>query len=104
MNRLAITAAAAVLALPMLATAAWSGPIQSACMQSDRARGDRALCGCIQQAADRTLNRGEQRRAARFFRDPHEAQVVRASRSAADNAFWDRYVAFGQLAERSCAR
>jgi hypothetical protein len=104
MKRLVISAAAAAVAIPLLATAAAAGPIQNACLQSDRARGNQALCGCIQQAADRTLSRSDQRRAAGFFRDPLEAQVVRASRSSADNDFWDRYVAFGALAEQACAR
>ncbi|MFN6977767.1 MAG: hypothetical protein ACK4OP_06570 [Gemmobacter sp.] len=99
-----ITLFAAALAAAALAPGlVAAGPIGNACMASDRSRGDAALCRCIQAAADATLNRGEQRRAARFFRDPHQAQTVRASTSAADNAFWQRYVTFGQLAEARCA-
>jgi hypothetical protein len=71
---------------------------------SPRSKGDRALCDCIQQAADRTLSRAEQRRAARFFKDPDEAQQVRASKTDRDNEFWDRYRAFGEMAEAYCAR
>jgi hypothetical protein len=81
----------------------FGGPIGNACLASERARGNAALCNCIQVAADATLTRAEQRRAARFFRDPHRAQEVRASTSEADNRFWERYVAFGQLAEARCA-
>ncbi len=84
--------------------AALAGPVGNACLASERARGDAALCACIQVAADATLTSGEQRRAARFFRNPHEAQAVRASTSDADNRFWDRYIAFAQLAEAQCAR
>lgn len=54
--------------------------------------------------ARQTLTRAEQRRAARFFRDPDEAQRVRMSRSAEDNRFWARYRAFGEAAEASCRR
>lgn len=94
-----------ILAVAILAPgAALAGPIGNACLASDRARGNAALCNCIQVAADATLTRGEQRRAARFFRNPHEAQEVRASTTDADNRFWERYVAFGQLAEAQCAR
>lgn len=90
----------------LLATpfAAWAGPIENACSDSPRARGDRALCNCIQQAADRTLSRSEQRRAAKFFRDPDSAQQVRMSKSSGDNEFWSRYRAFGEMAEAFCAR
>jgi hypothetical protein len=92
---------AAGLLLPGMALA---GPIGSACAASERARGQTALCNCIQVAADATLTRAEQRQAARFFRDPHRAQEVRASTTDEDNRFWSRYVAFGQLAEAKCAR
>lgn len=86
------------------AGAALAGPIGNACNASPRANGDRALCNCIQQAADRTLSRAEQRRAARFFKDPDSSQQVRASKSASDNEFWTRYRAFGEMAEAYCAR
>lgn len=98
--RTALTAAALIVA----ATAAHAAPIGDACMSSPRAKGDRALCTCIQEAADRTLSRAEQRRAARFFKNPDEAQNVRMSKSDRDNEFWDRYRAFGEMAEAFCAR
>lgn len=94
---------AAVLSLSVLAPgAALAGPIESACNRSDRAASTRALCRCIDQVADRMLTGSEQRRAARFFRDPDEAQRVRASTSASDNEFWDRYRAWGAAAEGQC--
>lgn len=85
-------------------TTALAGPIENACNASPRSKGDRALCACIQQAADRTLQRSEQRRAARFFAEPDEAQQVRMSKSDSDNEFWARYRAFGDMAEAFCAR
>lgn len=81
-----------------------AGPIGNACQSSPRASGNRALCDCIQQAADRTLSRSEQRRAAKFFKDPDEAQKVRMSKSDRDNQFWRNYKAFGDMAEAYCAR
>lgn len=86
------------------ATSAMAGPVENACNSSPRSKGDRALCACIQQAADRTLHRSEQRRAARFFKDPDQAQQVRMSKSDSDNEFWARYRAFGDMAEAYCAR
>ena len=98
-NRLMIAAAAVVLTTPL----AVAGPVDSACMRSDRAAGSRQLCGCIQQVADMTLSRADQRRAAKFFSDADEAQQVRMSKSNADNAFWARYKNFATTAEAYCA-
>ncbi|MBC9247063.1 hypothetical protein H4P12_10100 [Paracoccus sp. 11-3] len=97
-NRIFIAAAAIVLTAPL----AMAGPIDSACVRSDRARGNAPLCGCIQQVANQTLSRSDQRRAARFFREPHEAQEVRMSKSDSDNAFWARYKSFASRAEAYC--
>lgn len=95
---------AMALALPVLiATPAAAGPIENACNRSERSSATRSLCRCIDNVAQQTLSRSEQRRAARFFRDPDEAQRVRASRSDRDNEFWARYRAFGAAAERSCS-
>jgi hypothetical protein len=79
-----------------------TGPILDACMSADRPAASARLCGCVQFVADRTLSGGEQRRAVRFFRDPHEAQVVRQSDRPRDEAFWPRYRAFADQAERIC--
>lgn len=97
-NRLMIAAAVVVLNAPL----AVAGPIDSACIRSDRSARSYALCGCIQQVADRTLSRADQRRAANFFKDPHQAQEVRMSKSNADNAFWARYKNFAATAEAYC--
>ncbi|SNT74440.1 hypothetical protein [Paracoccus seriniphilus] len=98
LNRIVIAAAAIVLTAPL----AMAGPIDSACVRSDRAQGNRHLCSCIQRVANKTLSRSDQRRAAAFFRDPHQAQVVRMSKSNADNAFWARYKRFASSAEAYC--
>lgn len=97
-------ALAAVLAVVLPASLATAGPIQRACMASDRAAANRALCGCIQQAADATLSGSDQRRAAKFFKDPEAAHATWVSQTKADDAFWERYKAFGATAEAYCAR
>ena len=97
-NRFIIAAAAVVLTAPL----AVAGPIDSACVRSDRARANAPLCGCIQQVANQTLTRGDQRRAASFFRDPNKAQEARMSKSDRDNAFWSRYKRFAATAEAYC--
>lgn len=99
-NRLMIAAAAVVLATPL----AVAGPINSACVRSERGARNGQACRCIQQVADRTLSRSDQRRAARFFRDADAAQEVRMSKSDADNAFWARYKSFAAAAEAYCTR
>ena len=94
-------AAAFAVILPAVSGAAVAGPIQKACMASDRG-GNRALCGCIQQAADMTLSGGDQKRAAKFFKNPDAAHATWISQSKSDDAFWDRYKSFGQTAEAYC--
>ena len=79
-----------------------TGPIYAACLASDRKARNRALCGCVQASADGALSGGDQRRAARFFRDPQEAHDVKYSQSTRDDAFWDRYESFVGRAERAC--
>ncbi len=103
MRHLFLAAVAAVGFGAGFAGAVEAGAIQRACLQSDRAQGNRALCSCIQQAADRTLSRRDQSRAAKFFRDPHEAQEVRQSNRSDDEAFWLRYKSFGETAEAFCS-
>ena len=91
----------AALALVMAAGAAQAGPIERACLGSERPK-TRALCGCIQQAANVTLSGRDQRAAARFFADPHQAQVVRQSDRPGASDFWQRYKRFGATAEAYC--
>ncbi len=102
MSRPLVLAALAALALPLLAQNAVAGPIENACMRADR--GNRALCGCIQQVADMTLRGADQRKAATFFKDPDKAHDTWMSKRSSDDAFWERYKAFGATAEARCAR
>lgn len=103
MSRNLLATAVAVAILQFGAAPALAGPVESACLRSDRSQATRALCRCIDSVAMRTLTRSEQRRAAQFFSDPQLAQDVRMSRSARDNEFWARYRAFGAAAERQCS-
>ncbi len=80
-----------------------AGPIETACNRSDRPTASAALCRCIDDVAQRVLTGADQRRAARFFRDPDEAQRVRMSSAPEDARFWERYRSFGELAEVLCA-
>jgi hypothetical protein len=91
--------AALLAALPTIASA---GVIERACVRSDRPAATRALCGCIQNVADVTLQRGEQRKAAKFFSDPQKAQDTRQSNRSDNETFWKRYRAFAASAELSC--
>ena len=103
MTRAFLAAALVAVLLPLTVTVAAAGPIEKACMNSDRRGASRAMCGCIQEVADMTLRGTDQRRAAKFFSDPEEAQEVRMSDRDSDNAFWDRYKAFGESARALCA-
>ena len=80
-----------------------AGPIQRACMNSDRKAASRSLCRCIQQVARGTLSSSDQRLAASFFKDPHRSQEIRQSDRSRDEAFWDRYKAFGERAQQMCS-
>ena len=88
--------------LALAGSAASAGVVENACLKSDR-KVSRALCGCIQQVADQTLTGSDQRKAARFFRDPDAAQEMRVSKSAANNDFWKKYKNFGDTAQAYCA-
>jgi len=93
----------AALVAAALPTLAFAGPVERACMRSDRASANSQVCSCIQRAADATLSGSDQRRAAKFFADPDRAQTTRVSRTDSDNAFWTRYRAFGQAAQSYCS-
>lgn len=80
-----------------------AGAIERACRLSDRTAASPRLCSCIQQVANNKLSRGEQRTVAKWFADPHQAQVVRQSDRRSDERLWLRYKAFGENAARSCS-
>jgi phytoene dehydrogenase-like protein len=100
---LTVRAAAVALLGALMLSQASAGPIERACNRSDRDAANRRVCSCIQAVADQNLSGGDQRRAAKFFSDPDKAQDVRLSDTARDDAFWQRYMAFGELAEAYCA-
>lgn len=79
-----------------------ANPVERACMGSNRSAATPSLCACIGGVARQTLTLGERRRAARLFDDPDAAEELRMSDDHRDEAFWDRYQAFGQAAERMC--
>ena len=106
MKTLTTTFLVIALAAPlgvMTAPAAEAGStIERACMKSNRRAANRPLCGCIQRVADQILTRSDQRRAAKFFKDPQKAQDMRQSDNDAHEDFWKRYRAFGNSASNVC--
>jgi hypothetical protein len=88
---------------PAVTRAYATGPMQTACLRADRTAASPQLCGCVQAAADAVLSSRDQSRAVRFFRDPGEAQEVRQSDRRGDEAFWQRYRTFVDVAERTCS-
>ena len=94
----------ALFALCLLAEPATANPVKSACVSSERARGQQDLCSCIQRVADQTLTERDQKLVARFFKDPERAQAIRQSNSRVHEDFWERYERFGRSAEALCRR
>lgn len=104
MQKSTVAGAVLAFALPLFAaTAAAAGPVERACNRSDSASANRAVCACIQQVADMTLKGSDQRRAAKLMNDPDKAHEVWLSKRDADDAFWERYKAFGAAAQSYCA-
>ncbi|WP_045389322.1 hypothetical protein [Falsirhodobacter sp. alg1] len=95
-------AALFALTLTLFPATSFAGPVEQACMRSDRGSPNARTCACIQGAADATLSNADQRRAARLFANPDDAQAIRVSKGAADNAFWARYKSFGATAVAYC--
>lgn len=80
-----------------------NGPINKACMASDRKARSRSLCGCIQSVANKTLSGSQQRLAVSFYNDPHKAQEVRQSDRDSHEKFWQDYKNYGDTAKRVCS-
>jgi hypothetical protein len=95
--------AAAALVICLMASSAFSGPIERACNKSSRDAANRQVCLCIQSVADQILNSTDQRRAAKLLNNPEKAHEVWQSQRPADDAFWERYKVFGVQVETSCA-
>ena len=102
MTRSPSQAAVALLIGICAAKAALAGPIEQACLRSDRQAVNLAACSCIQGVADFTLEGGDQRKVAGFFKNPERAEKARAADGRSDEAFWSRYEAFGSQAEVYC--
>jgi hypothetical protein len=79
-----------------------SGEIGRACMAGGRDAANRQLCACVQGVANQSLSGGDQARVAGFFGNPEQAEAVRASDSARDEAFWERFRSFTAQAEAIC--
>lgn len=97
------TALTAAVMLSVCANAAWSEPVGRACMKSEQAKANAKLCKCIQSAADATLTRRDQERAAKLFLDPEQSQNLKMSNRRGDEKFWDRCKEFGELAKAFCS-
>ena len=96
-------AAAAILVAGIAAPAVQANPIERACLQSDRPGVTREICRCIGDAANMTLNGGDMREGARFFRDPARAEQIQLSDTRRNDDFWRRWQRFGETAEALCS-
>ena len=86
----------------MTAATAEAGLISRACEIANRSNSSKELCTCIDQVAQKSLNKSERKKASKFFSDPHRAQVIRQSSRRSDEVFWLRYKAFGEEAKKTC--
>ncbi|KIC43806.1 hypothetical protein RA28_19455 [Ruegeria sp. ANG-S4] len=77
--------------------------IKRACLASDRSAATRDRCTCIQRVANQALTRSDQKTVAKWFTDPHQAQELKMSKTERDDALWDRYQNFGQMAQAICS-
>ena len=96
--------ATCLIVLALTAIPAVAAPIERACLASERGKGQRNICGCLQGAANVTLSAKDQKRAAEFFADPEKAQKVRTSDRRSDEAFWERYQSFSETARIYCQK
>ena len=80
-----------------------TGPVYNACLVAGRRSSSRARCGCIQAVADRELSASDQKRGAKYFKDPHALQEVRQSDTAKNERFWTAWKAYGQRAAELCS-
>ena len=79
-----------------------TGEVGQACLVSGRAQSTRALCGCIDQVAARTLTASEQRTVAGYFADPEALQAMKIDDRPAAERLWARYDAFVETAQATC--
>ncbi len=102
MKHLLVALLLASIAIPVIPSTAEAGPLQRACLKSDRSAASRRMCRCMQHVADRELRQGDQRLAATFFDDPHRAQEIRQSDRLSHELFWKRYKDFSATFAASC--
>ena len=93
-----VEGAAEVVPLPFA-----TGPIFAACQADNRKAASRARCGCVQAVADQSLSLPDQKRGAKYFKDPHALQEVRQSDNAGNERFWKAWKAYGQEAAAICS-
>ncbi|MBD3664578.1 hypothetical protein [Sulfitobacter aestuariivivens] len=79
-----------------------TGPIYKACQQDRRKAASRSRCGCVQAVADQSLSSADQKRGAKYFKDPGKLQEVRQSDNAGNERFWKAWKAYGQTAAALC--
>lgn len=99
-SRYASSNAASYGAAPVLFA---SGPIQQACQSDGRKAASRARCGCVQAVANQSLSASDQRRGAKYFKNPQALQDVRQSDNASNERFWKAWKQFGQNAAALCS-
>jgi hypothetical protein len=80
-----------------------TGPIQKACQAEGRRAATRARCGCVQAVADQSLSGADQRRGAKYFKNPAILQEVRQSDNASNERFWKAWKSFGKQAAAACS-
>lgn len=102
MQRLGTGLAAAAIMAAAFPHLAEANAIRRACLKSDRAAVSRSLCTCIQNVANATLSRSEQRRGAKFFANPQELQDLKQSSSSRNSRFLKNWKNFGTAARNSC--
>jgi len=93
----------AAVVLAGTAVAANAQVIERACLRADRDQASPAVCGCIQDAANLTLNARDQKLAASFYGAPQKAQDIRQSNRPSHIRFWARYKDFLEAAQAFCS-
>ncbi len=94
---------AATAAFTLTTAAAQAGPVSRACMASDRKAANFSVCRCIQKVANKTLDRGDQRLAAKILKKPQMAQDIKMSDNNSHEVFWAKYKSFGATAKQACS-
>jgi len=97
MNKIVLSVLVVLLAAPFVN----AGPIEQACRKSDRSASAQT-CSCIQKVANVTLSNADQRKVARFIKEPEKSQDMKRSDTRRDEAFWERFEGFTANVSRQC--